>query len=78
LTNQKGVVDIRSLRLNKSMLNVLKINEISFGIDIEDASKVTKLSCNQFKCPVNEFVRMKFVIYNNQGKLQNHFLCFFF
>ena len=41
------MVDIRSLRLNKSMLNVLKINEISFGIDIEDGSKVTKLSCNQ-------------------------------
>ncbi|CAI2177789.1 1503_t:CDS:10 [Funneliformis geosporum] len=67
-TNQKGIVDIRSLRLNKSMLNVLKINEVSFGIDMEDASKVTKLSCNQFKCPVNEFVRMKFVIYNNQDK----------
>ncbi|CAB4432069.1 unnamed protein product [Rhizophagus irregularis] len=68
LTNQKGVVDIRSLRLNKSMLNVLKINEISFGIDIEDGSKVTKLSCNQFKCPVNEFVKMKFIIYNHQEK----------
>lgn len=49
------------------MLNVLKINEISFGIDIEDGSKVTKLSCNQFKCPVNEFVKMKFIIYNHQG-----------
>lgn len=61
------MVDIRSLRLNKSMLNVLKINEISFGIDIEDGSKVTKLSCNQFKCPVNEFVKMKFIIYNHQG-----------
>ncbi|CAJ0640760.1 11264_t:CDS:2, partial [Entrophospora sp. SA101] len=34
LTNQRGTVDIRSLRLNKSMLNVLKINEISYGIDI--------------------------------------------
>ena len=51
------------------MLNVLKVNEISFGIDIEDESKVIKLSCNQFKCPVNEFVKMKFVIYNNQDKL---------
>ena len=50
------------------MLNVLKVNEISFGIDIEDESKVIKLSCNHFKCPVNEFVKMKFVIYNNQGK----------
>ncbi|CAJ0849910.1 10083_t:CDS:2, partial [Entrophospora sp. SA101] len=44
LTNQRGTVDIRSLRLNKSMLNVLKINEISYGIDISfnESKKILK------------------------------------
>ncbi|CAG8455040.1 13226_t:CDS:10 [Acaulospora morrowiae] len=68
LTNQKGTVDIRSLRLNKSMLNVLKVNEISFGVEIEEAQKVSKLSCNQFRCPVNKFVKVNFIIHNNQEK----------
>ncbi|RIB16973.1 TRAPP II complex [Gigaspora rosea] len=67
-TNQKGTVDIRTPRLNKSMLSVLKVNEVSFGIDIEKAPGVSKISCNQFRCPVNEFVRVKFIVYNNQEK----------
>lgn len=49
------------------MLSVLKVNDVSFGIDIEKALGVSKISCNQFRCPVNEFVRMKFIVYNNQG-----------
>nr|CAG8537919.1 7314_t:CDS:10 [Entrophospora candida]CAG8549502.1 2812_t:CDS:10 [Entrophospora candida] len=54
LTNQRGTVDIRSLRLNKSMLNVLKINEISYGIDIVNSSKVIKLSPSQIQ-PVQSY-----------------------
>ncbi|CAG8555401.1 15541_t:CDS:10 [Funneliformis mosseae] len=53
-TNQKGIVDIRSLRLNKSMLNVLKINEVSFGIDIEDASKKSSKLCIRIQ-PVQSY-----------------------
>ena len=60
------------------MLNVLRINEISFGIEIEEKSKISKISCNQFICPVNEYVNIKFIISNNQGLLSNFLLVFFF
>ncbi|CAG8520418.1 10913_t:CDS:10, partial [Ambispora gerdemannii] len=66
--NQKGTIDIRSLRLNKSMLNILRINEISFFVEIQEAPHVVKLSLNRFRCPVNEFVHIRFVVHNRQEK----------
>ncbi|CAG8526638.1 6126_t:CDS:10 [Ambispora leptoticha] len=66
--HQKGTIDIRSLRLNKSMLNILRINDISFFVEIQEAPHITKLSLNRFRCPVNEFVHIRFVVFNRQEK----------
>ncbi|KAG9285352.1 hypothetical protein G9A89_010827 [Geosiphon pyriformis] len=68
ISHREGTVDIRSLRLNKSMLNILRINEVSFFVEIRETSKVVKLALNRFKCPVNEFIPIRFVVFNRQEK----------
>ncbi|CAG8497600.1 1707_t:CDS:10 [Racocetra persica] len=59
-TNQKGVVDIRTLRLNKSMLSVLKVNDVSFGIDIEKAPGIEAKSSLTYTLPICFFSRGDF------------------
>ncbi|KAK3829884.1 MAG: TRAPP II complex [Linnemannia elongata] len=57
-----GKFDLRTLRLTKPMLNVLKIEDISFlG---SSRGGLEQIGSNRWRCPVEKFAQMRFTVVN--------------
>ncbi|ORZ04550.1 TRAPP II complex [Lobosporangium transversale] len=72
-----GKFDLRNLRLNKSMLNVLKIEDISFLVAMEPTAAMQRKSVdqgltkgleqigsNRWRCPVDQFAQIRVTVVN--------------
>ncbi|KAF9929847.1 hypothetical protein FBU30_001160 [Linnemannia zychae] len=73
-----GKFDLRTLRLTKPMLNVLKIEDISFLVTMEPTAAMNdndaqgesslggleQIGSNRWRCPVDKFAQIRFTVIN--------------
>ncbi|KAI7900256.1 TRAPP II complex [Cokeromyces recurvatus] len=77
-SRRRGIINLRpSLRLTGQQLNILKMQDIEFIINMREEEGVKTVGHRQFECKVNSFVHMNVTIVNRQGKDKMIYICIY-